>query len=156
MELATLEATQRLAFAIGEQVAAPLTIALVGTLGTGKTQFVRFLAQSLGVAPEDVTSPTYVLHQRYSGRIPIHHFDFYRLDTVDQVWDLGIDELYEQNVLVLIEWADKFSECLPDDYLRIALDPQIGGSRVASISGTGPRARTLASAISSANNSSSA
>ena len=93
----------------------PLTVALAGGLGAGKTQFVRFLAQQLGVPSEDVTSPTYVLLQRYAGKQVVYHFDFYRLDTANQVWDLGIDELFEQPVFVCIEWANKFSECLPDE-----------------------------------------
>ena len=120
-----------------------MTLALVGTLGAGKTQLVRFLAEALGAPPESVTSPTYVLHQRYAGRSPMDHFDFYRLDAPAQVWDLGIDELYERPGLVVIEWADKFPECLPDDHLQIHLETSSGTARTARLTPTGPRATQL-------------
>lgn len=120
-ELANLRATQALAERLANLITPPLTIALMGTLGAGKTQFVRYLTAALGVSPANVTSPTYVLLQAYRGRSTIYHLDFYRLDTEAQVWDLGLDELYEQPCLILIEWADKFPQCLPDDYLTIEL-----------------------------------
>ena len=101
--LATLDDTRCLAEHLAQLLQPPLTIGLVGTLGAGKTQFVRFLVAALGVAAENVTSPTYVLQQTYLGSCKIHHFDFYRLDRAAQVWDLGIDELYEQPCIVLIE-----------------------------------------------------
>lgn len=121
IDLPDLEATQKLAQVIAEAVQTPATIALEGTLGTGKTQFVRYFAETLGVPAEEVTSPTYVLLQRYRGRQVLHHFDWYRLNGEYEVWDLGIDELYEQNTIVLIEWADKFPQCLPNEFLRIKL-----------------------------------
>ena len=66
------------------------------------------------MAAEDVTSPTYVLQQRYPTSPVIHHFDFYRLESPTAVWDLGIDELYGEPGFVFIEWADKFPECWPE------------------------------------------
>lgn len=120
-ELANLEATQALAERLANLLTPPLTIALQGTLGAGKTQFVRYLTAALGVSPANVTSPTYVLLQAYRGRSTIYHLDFYRLDSEAQVWDLGLDELYEQPCLILIEWADKFPQCLPDDHLSLEL-----------------------------------
>lgn len=136
--LPTLEATAELAKLIAQHVQPPLTIALVGTLGAGKTQWVRYLAGELGVAAESVTSPTYVLQQTYAGQFRIHHFDFYRLASAAQVWDLGIDELYEQRCLVIIEWADKFPECLPQDYLRVTLSQAEDEARTATLSAYGP------------------
>ena len=141
--LATLDDTRRLAEQLAQHLQPPLTIGLVGTLGAGKTQFVRFLVAALGVATECVTSPTYVLQQTYLGRYKIHHFDFYRLDTAAQVWDLGIDELYEQPCMVLIEWADKFPECLPDDCLTIAITLADHPSRLAEFRSSGPTSRML-------------
>ncbi len=93
-KLPDLQATDELAQALAESVTTPLTIAINGGLGAGKTQLVRLLAQHLGVPAEEVTSPTYVLLQRYVGQQTIYHFDFYRLERESQVWDLGIDELY--------------------------------------------------------------
>jgi len=141
--LTTLDDTRRLAEQLAQHLQPPLTLALIGTLGAGKTQFVRFLVAALGVAAEDVTSPTYVLQQTYVGSCKIHHFDFYRLETAAQVWDLGIDELYEQPCIVLIEWADKFPECLPDDRLTIFITLSDQDSRRAELLGIGQNSRKL-------------
>lgn len=143
VELPTLAATEELAQQVAEHLTPPMTIALVGTLGTGKTQWTRFLLAKLGVAKEQVTSPTYVLQHTYPGPWPIHHFDFYRLESAAQVWDLGIDELYEQRCLVIIEWADKFPECLPEDCLTIGLLETSASSRTATLSASGPQAAKL-------------
>jgi tRNA threonylcarbamoyl adenosine modification protein YjeE len=143
IELPTLAATEKLAQQVAQHIVPPLTIALQGTLGTGKTQWVRFLMGALGVAPEQVTSPTYVLQHTYAGPWPIHHFDFYRLDSSAQVWDLGIDELYEQGCLILIEWADKFPECLPEDALTLKLTEAQAGGRSAHLTASGPCSEQL-------------
>ncbi|MCA9159087.1 MAG: tRNA (adenosine(37)-N6)-threonylcarbamoyltransferase complex ATPase subunit type 1 TsaE [Planctomycetales bacterium] len=142
-ELSTLTDTESMAQRVAEHLAPPLTVALVGTLGSGKTQWTRYLLAELGIAKEQVTSPTYVLQHTYPGPYPIHHFDFYRLDSAAQVWDLGIDELYEQRCLVIIEWADKFPECLPDDCLSIEFIETSDGGRNATLSASGPRATQL-------------
>ncbi len=142
-DLPTLIATEELAQRVAEHITPPLTIALVGTLGSGKTQWTRFLLAQLGVAAEQVTSPTYVLQHSYRGAWPIHHFDFYRLESVAQVWDLGIDELFEQRCLVIIEWADKFPACLPDDCLTMTLTETFSGGRKATFSANGPQAVQL-------------
>ncbi len=147
VELPTLAATEALAQQIAAHLAPPLTIALVGTLGSGKTQWTRFLLSKLGVAKEQVTSPTYILQHTYPGPFPIHHFDFYRLESVAQVWDLGVDELYEQRALVIIEWADKFPECLPEDCLTIKLLESSANSRIATLSASGLRATQLLTAF---------
>jgi tRNA threonylcarbamoyladenosine biosynthesis protein TsaE len=150
IQLNSLSETQRLAQALAATVELPMLIALSGTLGTGKTQLVRFVAQALGVSAEEVTSPTYVLLQRYSGRYPIYHFDFYRLESAAEVWDLGIDELLEQSALIFVEWAEKFPECLPTDRLQMRLDPVEGASeqcRLMSITASGPRTERLLSRL---------
>ena len=141
--LATLLDTAQLASRIAKQVQPPQTIALTGTLGAGKTQLVRYLAAELGVPPESVTSPTYVLQHTYPGQLKIHHFDFYRIDSAAQVWDLGIDELFEQGCLVIIEWADKFLECLPEDHLTVTISQDSDAVRAATIRASGPRSQAL-------------
>lgn len=146
-ELADLAATEKLARELSSVLSSPMTLALNGDLGAGKTQFVRYFAAACGVPCEDVTSPTYVLIQRYVAKSVIYHFDFYRLETEDQVWDLGIDEIYESRSLVLIEWANKFPQCLPDDYLQLTLsrntqldtDGELSDSRIANLEARGPR-----------------
>jgi tRNA threonylcarbamoyladenosine biosynthesis protein TsaE len=147
LELGSLDATRQLAISMAQQLELPQVIALNGTLGSGKTQWVRFVAQALGVTADEVTSPTYVLLQRYRGSCLIYHLDFYRLNSVAEVWDLGFDELLEQHALVLIEWAEKFPECLPPDHLVLdfsnANQQQSAQARQVEMSATGPQSQRL-------------
>ena len=99
-------------------VAAPGTlVALVGDLGAGKTRFVKGLASGLGLREDEVTSPTFVLMNLHPGRIPLAHFDLYRLDAVD-LPSLGFYDVRDEGVVVM-EWADKVDERLLGDHLRI-------------------------------------
>jgi tRNA threonylcarbamoyladenosine biosynthesis protein TsaE len=93
-----------------------LTICLTGTLGAGKTTFSRFLCQSLGVNADEVSSPTFSLHQHYIGRnnLSINHFDFYRFDDEDQIFEVGFEEIVEKPGIHLVEWGEKFTSCLPE------------------------------------------
>ncbi len=87
--------------------------ALVGGLGAGKTHFTKGVAQGLGIDAA-VTSPTFTLiHEYTGGRLPLYHFDFYRLDTAEEALDLGLDEYLDGAGLTIIEWADKFPALLP-------------------------------------------
>lgn len=88
-------------------------VALCGDLGTGKTQFVKGLVTGLGGAAE-VTSPTFTLiHEYTGGRLPVYHFDFYRLDFATEAIALGLDEYLDGSGVSVIEWADKFPNLLP-------------------------------------------
>ncbi len=98
-----------------------LLVALQGTLGSGKTQWVRYFCGELGIAAEEVTSPTYVLLQQYKGLRTVQHLDLYRLSSAAEVWDLGLDEMLELPHIVVVEWADRFPECLPESRLTIEL-----------------------------------
>lgn len=139
--------TQRLAESLARVIEVPMTVALNGELGTGKTQWARYFVAACGGAQAEVTSPTYVLMQRYSARFPIYHCDLYRLESAEAVWDLGVDELVEQPVVVLMEWASKFPMCLPSDHLEIRLEG-VGPQRQAALRGMGPRAAGLVQALS--------
>ena len=89
-------------------------IALIGPLGAGKTHLVRAIALGLGIVnPNQVSSPTFVLIQEYTGRLPIYHFDTYRLKTEAEFEDLGVHEYFQGNGVCLVEWADKVPGCLP-------------------------------------------
>ena len=97
--------------AVGRDVAATLSagavVLLYGDLGAGKTAFVRGLAEGLGVAPADVSSPTFTIVQEYrGGRLTLFHVDLYRLNDPREIDDLGLDEITVDGVLA-VEWADK-------------------------------------------------
>jgi tRNA threonylcarbamoyladenosine biosynthesis protein TsaE len=103
---------------VGRQLARTLApgsvILLVGDLGAGKTAFVRGLAEGLGVAAEDVSSPTFTLMQEYrGGRVPLIHVDLYRLNDPREIDDLGLEELGLDSVLA-IEWAEKLPRPIPN------------------------------------------
>lgn len=99
-----------------DKLSAGQVIGLVGDLGAGKTHFTKGVVSGLG-SEADVTSPTFSLVNEYrDGRIPVFHFDFYRMESVDELMTIGWDEyLYEENGLMIIEWADKFAETLPEE-----------------------------------------
>ena len=104
-------ATARLGAALAEILPDGATVALVGTLGAGKTRLVQAIAAAAGVDRRSVVSPTFVLVQEYSGRRRIVHIDAYRLRNEDEFRDLGPDEYFEGGGLVLVEWADRVENC---------------------------------------------
>jgi tRNA threonylcarbamoyladenosine biosynthesis protein TsaE len=104
-------------FTLGQCVAATVrageVLALCGDLGAGKTQFVKGLAAGLGIAAE-VTSPTFtLLHEYPGGRLPVFHFDLYRLESEDELLRIGFDDYLEAGGVLAIEWAEKFPALLP-------------------------------------------
>ena len=112
-------------FAAGERCARESqrgdVFALVGDLGAGKTQFVKGFVAGIGSSAE-VTSPTFTLIHEYSGgRLPVYHFDFYRLDSADAVRRVGFDDYVNGEGICVIEWADRFRELLPGDVRRISI-----------------------------------
>ncbi len=126
----SLAGTDQLGRSLGHLLLKNMIVALIGPLGAGKTHFVRAIADGLGmVNPNLVTSPTFVLIQEYRARIPIFHFDAYRLSHSGAFLDLGVEEYYEAGGVCLIEWADRISAALPRDYLRIDIEPGPGESR---------------------------
>lgn len=130
--------------AFGRKLGAKLfpgaVIALVGPLGAGKTFLVRAIAEGLGIAnPAEVTSPTFVLHQVYVARLPIHHFDVYRLKLPQDFIALGALEHFEEEGVCLVEWADRISPLLPADHLRIEIEIEPTDARRVTIIATGRR-----------------
>ena len=106
-------------------------VLLSGDLGVGMTAFVRGLAEGLGIDPCEVTSPTFTLvHEYAGGRLPLHHFDFYRLKNLQELLGIGYDDSLG-NGAILIEWGDKFPEALPAGAVRVRIEilPE-GGRRV--------------------------
>ena len=114
------EETQNLGKTIGNLIKNPLMIALSGDLGSGKTAFVQGLAGGLQVPVEYyITSPTFTLVNEYSGRFPLVHVDLYRLESVDELEDIGIYDFTYYQAVIAIEWAEKMSEHLPEGYLSL-------------------------------------
>lgn len=88
-------------------------VGLVGDLGAGKTHFVKGLLEGLE-NDEQATSPTFTLvHEYRSGRLPVFHFDFYRINQATELVELGFDEYLEEGGVAVIEWADRFADALP-------------------------------------------
>lgn len=99
-------------------------VALLGTLGAGKTRLVQAIAKASGVENDDVGSPTFVLIREYQGKTrPIYHFDAYRLHDSDDFLELGADEYFDSEGLSFVEWADRVEDALPYDYLEIFVQP---------------------------------
>ena len=93
-------------------------VALTGELGAGKTCFVQGAAAALGVT-DRVTSPSFMLRREYTGDVPILHMDIYRLETLQEVIDLGYEEVFDQVRVTFIEWGDAMSPLLPHDHLEL-------------------------------------
>ncbi len=108
------EATRDLGRLLGEFAVAGLVVLLNGDLGAGKTCFAQGVASGLEVSSASpVTSPSYTLLNIHQGRLPLYHFDLYRLSQVDDLTDLGYDDFAEGDGLTLVEWADRMTEVLP-------------------------------------------
>lgn len=142
-------ATERLGAALAAALPMGTTVALVGTLGAGKTRLVQAIAVGLGVAREDVVSPTFVLCQRYDGTTTIHHFDAYRLCDEDEFRELGALELMESDGLTFIEWADRVADCLPDERIEIQIEVTGSTIRRFTIRAVGDRYREFPQTLSS-------
>lgn len=125
-EADTLRIARELAAALEE---APAAVLLYGELGAGKTAFVRGLVEGAGGCPDDVSSPTFVLMQEYSGRRLVHHVDLYRLGG-DDVADLEplLDEMLDGEAIVAIEWADRLRSA-PEPAVRVRIADRGGDQR---------------------------
>lgn len=111
--LPTPEATHAWGSALADALQAGSVVALCGHLGAGKTQATKGIVSGLG-SLADVTSPTFTLvHEYLDGHVPIFHFDFYRMDSPDQVLTVGWDDFLDEPGIVIVEWADLFPELLP-------------------------------------------
>ena len=115
--------TRDLSQKIGNLIKQPLIIALIGDLGCGKTAFVQGLAKGLEV-PDGyyITSPTFTLINEYPGRHPLVHVDLYRLENIDDLEDIGLDEMLYGQAVIAIEWADKLSDNLPAKHLLVTME----------------------------------
>lgn len=115
------EQTQLLGRHLGKVAVKGDLILLEGELGTGKTCLVQGIAHGLGIK-QYAFSPSFVLIREYYGRLPLYHIDLYRLDSVAEVADLGLEEYIYNDGICVIEWAEKGLPVLPQDYLLITIE----------------------------------
>jgi tRNA threonylcarbamoyladenosine biosynthesis protein TsaE len=135
------EETIRLGRRIGRTLVAGDLVALTGPLGSGKTRLVKGIALGLGVADADsVTSPTFVYLRIHSGRVPLYHFDAYRLDGEAEFLALGGWELLGEEGVSVVEWADRLAPALPVDRIDVDLRPLDPSTRELLIRGHGKMA----------------
>lgn len=114
------EETKKIGNRIGDILKKGDIVCLKGDLGAGKTTLSKSIADALGV-DEPVTSPTYTLIHEYQGRIPLYHFDVYRISEPDEMFDLGFDEYLFGEGVCIIEWADKIETLLPETCIWITI-----------------------------------
>ena len=114
--------TYELARSMGEEIRPGEVICLIGDLGTGKTVFSQGFAAGLGVT-DIVNSPTFTIVQVYeSGRLPLYHFDVYRIGDPEEMFEIGFEEYVYGDGVCLIEWADIIEDILPKEYIRVNID----------------------------------
>ena len=124
----------------GEEVAKSLrggdVLAFTGSLGMGKTAFTRGLARGLGCRGR-VTSPTFTIVNEYDGKIPLFHFDMYRLGSSDELFDIGWDDYLARGGVCAVEWSERVSDALPDDtiYVDIARSEEDENTRTITVTG---------------------
>ena len=144
IDIPDLAATEAFGRRLGELLFPGAVVALVGQLGAGKTHLTRAVAEGLGVKnPAAVNSPTFVLIQEYPARLPIYHFDAYRLSGPREFAELGVDEYFRGDGVCLVEWADKVEATLPAEHLRIEIEIVDENRRRFTITASGERYEEL-------------
>lgn len=114
--------TRKLGLMIAEAAEPGDIVALIGDLGTGKTSLTKYIAEGLGVT-EEISSPTFTIVKEYrSGRLPLFHFDAYRLGCGEELLDIGAEDMLYDKGLCVIEWADIVADVLPEESLVLKLD----------------------------------
>lgn len=117
--------TWELGFSLGEKAGAGQIFTLIGDLGVGKTVFTKGLARGLGIT-EPVNSPTFTILQIYEeGRLPLYHFDVYRIGDVEEMDEIGYEDYFYGDGVCLIEWADLIEEILPEHYTQIQIEKDL-------------------------------
>lgn len=143
IKLSNLEETEKFGIKLGKALRSGDILCLNGDLGAGKTTITKSIGVGLGVE-EYITSPTFALINQYVGRVPVYHFDVYRLENVNELYDLGFDEYFYGKGVCIIEWADKIDRMIPKD--RIVVDIENGNNvdeRILKIHGYGDRYHEL-------------
>ncbi|MEO7717432.1 MAG: tRNA (adenosine(37)-N6)-threonylcarbamoyltransferase complex ATPase subunit type 1 TsaE [Capsulimonas sp.] len=143
--LSTEAETRAAAAALGPILFPGDVLCLIGGLGAGKTTFTQGLAQGLGLPEAAVHSPTFnIVFEHRDGRLPLFHFDVYRLSGPEALHDIAFDEYLEADGVTVIEWADKITDALPDDRMDLHLSSDGGNARSLTVEAHGARSEALA------------
>lgn len=113
--------TREIAKAFASSLKGGEVIALKGDIGVGKTVFTKGLAAGLGITA-NVTSPTFNIVKQYSGRLPLYHFDVYRITDPDEMLEIGFEEYLYSGAVVVIEWPELISDLIPQDAITITIE----------------------------------
>ena len=125
--------TEAIGRRLAEHIGVGSVLALKGDLGSGKTSFVKGLVAGLG-SSTGVTSPTFtILHEYRGGRLPVYHFDFFRVEDRQSVQGLGVDDYFFGDGLSVIEWADRFPEFIPEQARWILFEIKSENQRAISV-----------------------
>lgn len=123
MRTNSAEETRKLGEKLAKELRAGDVILLEGPLGAGKSELARGVARGLGVQ-ETVTSPSFTILNVYdSGRVPLYHFDWYRLESAEELFEMGMEEYLGGDGIALVEWPGRCPEALPADFLMIEIVP---------------------------------
>ena len=116
------EETKEFGLKIGQEAVPGQVIGLIGDLATGKTTLTKYIARGLGVE-ENISSPTFMIVREYhGGRMPLYHFDVYRIGDPEELFDIGADEYFDGDGLCVVEWADMVMPQLPEDSMFICIE----------------------------------
>ena len=132
---------------LGTMLEKGMVLALSGELGAGKTTLVKAIATGLDILEEDVCSPSYTLINEYEGRLPVYHFDLYRLTDSSELYELGYDDYLEGEGISIVEWADAIADALPGEYLSIRIEIISDDERYFTITAAGKRYEALVSEL---------
>lgn len=132
----SVEETENFGASLAATLAPGTVLAYTGGLGMGKTAFTRGLARGLGFSGR-VTSPTFTLVNEYEGRMPLFHFDLYRINSSDELFDLGWDDYLDRGGVCAVEWSERIADALPHDtlFVDISRSTENDGWRVITVTG---------------------
>ena len=133
IKISNLDSIKEAASAFVQQIGDRKVFAFYGSMGAGKTTFVKAICEELGV--EDViTSPTFAIINEYHAHDNvIYHFDFYRIKKLEEVYDMGYEDYFYSGSLCFIEWPELIEELLPEDAVKVSIKENLDGSRTVTL-----------------------